>query len=105
MATPLAFSPGHLALVLAGNGRFCETHGRDGAGTTPFVHLAFTRAIPPLPLLCQQEISINAAQISIANKLAMADSLILATARAYKATLWTQDADFAGMEGVRFIAK
>lgn len=52
-----------------------------------------------------QEISINAAQISIANKLAMADSLILATARAHKATLWTQDADFAGMEGVRFIAK
>jgi predicted nucleic acid-binding protein len=30
----------------------------------------------------------------------MADSIILATARAYRATLWTQDADFKGVEGV-----
>lgn len=52
-----------------------------------------------------QEIAINAAQISNARKLAMADSIILATAWANKATLWTQDADFEGIEGVRYIAK
>lgn len=52
-----------------------------------------------------QEIAINAAQLSTERKLAMADSIILATARAYKAALWTQDADFAGVEGVRYIAK
>ena len=35
----------------------------------------------------------------------MADSLILATARAYNATLWTQDAHFRAIPGVRFIEK
>ncbi|MCP4424826.1 MAG: type II toxin-antitoxin system VapC family toxin [Chloroflexi bacterium] len=52
-----------------------------------------------------QEIAINAAQISSAHKLAMADSIILATARANKAAFWTQDADFDGIEGVRYISK
>lgn len=33
----------------------------------------------------------------------MADSVILATSRAYGATLWTQDAHFKGIAGVRFI--
>jgi len=35
----------------------------------------------------------------------MADSIILATARQYNATLWTQDSDFQGIEGVRYIVK
>jgi predicted nucleic acid-binding protein len=28
---------------------------------------------------------------------------MLATARAHDATFWTQDADFDGMEGVRYV--
>ncbi len=32
----------------------------------------------------------------------MADSIMLATARAHGATLWTQDADFAGFPDVRY---
>jgi predicted nucleic acid-binding protein len=52
-----------------------------------------------------QEIAINAALISNELKLAMADSIILATARAYEATLWTQDADYAEIEGVKYIEK
>jgi predicted nucleic acid-binding protein len=35
----------------------------------------------------------------------MADSLILTTARSHDATLWTQDADFEGLDGVQFIRK
>jgi predicted nucleic acid-binding protein len=50
-------------------------------------------------------IAIDAAHLSIALKLSMADSLILATARAYDAVLWTQDAHFKGIEGVRCIEK
>lgn len=34
----------------------------------------------------------------------MADSVILATARAFQAVLWTQDADFKDLEGVQYIA-
>ena len=52
-----------------------------------------------------QEIAIYAARISSELKLAMADSVILAIARAHEATLWTQDADFAGIEGVQYIEK
>lgn len=50
-------------------------------------------------------IALQAAKISTDLNIAMADSIILATARAHQATLWTQDADFAGIEGVQFISK
>jgi len=51
------------------------------------------------------EISMSAAQISNEYKIPMADSMIYATARASKATLWTQDADFEGLENVQFQRK
>lgn len=47
----------------------------------------------------------SAAQLSAELKLPMADSIILATARQYAATLWTQDADFEGLADVRFVRK
>lgn len=50
-------------------------------------------------------IALQAAKISTELKIAMADSIILATARAYDATLWTQDADFEGIDGVEYIKK
>ena len=48
-------------------------------------------------------LSISAAKISVEMKLPMADSIILATARALDATLWTQDVHFKGLEGVQYI--
>jgi toxin FitB len=50
-------------------------------------------------------LAVTAARISLKEKLPMADSIILATAREYGATLWTQDAHFEGIAGVRFYAK
>jgi predicted nucleic acid-binding protein len=52
-----------------------------------------------------QEIAINAAQISSELKIAMADSLMLATARKYQAVLWTQDIDFEGLSGVQYFPR
>jgi predicted nucleic acid-binding protein len=52
-----------------------------------------------------RKIAMDAARISVEQKLAMADSIILATARERDATLWTQDAHFQAMEGVRYIEK
>ncbi len=49
--------------------------------------------------------ALNAAGISVELGLPMADSIMLATARAHNATLWTQDADFAGIEGVQYTEK
>jgi len=50
-------------------------------------------------------IAMDAANLSAKLKLPMADSLIFATARAYGATLWTQDADLDGLPGVKFTKK
>ena len=50
-------------------------------------------------------LALNAARISFDLKLPLADSVVLATARAYDAVLWTQDADFKGMDMVKYVAK
>ena len=49
--------------------------------------------------------ALEAARLSVIERLPMADSIILATARAHKAALWTQDADFAHVSGVRYTPK
>lgn len=50
-------------------------------------------------------LALESARLSLETHLPMADSIILATARAYGAMLWTQDADFGDMEGVRYIER
>ena len=51
------------------------------------------------------DISMLAAKLSLAHNLPMADSIILATARLHQATIWTQDADFEGLDGVQYVKK
>ena len=48
-------------------------------------------------------LALGAAKLSSEMKLPMADSIMLASARASDAVLWSQDADFEGIEGVRYI--
>jgi toxin FitB len=50
-------------------------------------------------------IALAAARLGLARKLPMADSVILASALEHGAVLWTQDADFKGLEGVRYVAR
>ena len=50
-------------------------------------------------------LALSAAHLSLREQLPLAGSVILATARAYDATLWTQDADFEGLEGVQYMAE
>ncbi len=52
-----------------------------------------------------ENIAMQAARISARSKIPIADSVILATARIHNAILWTQDADFEGLDGVKFIRK
>jgi toxin FitB len=47
-------------------------------------------------------IALGAAKASIDNHLPMADSVMLATARFFNATLWTQDSHFEGISDVRY---
>lgn len=46
-----------------------------------------------------------AARCSVQYKLPMADSIVYASALAHEAVVWTQDADFANLPNVRYIAK
>jgi len=50
-------------------------------------------------------LALAAAKISTDLKLPMADSIVLATARSVNGTVWTQDADFKGLPGVKFFPK
>ena len=50
-------------------------------------------------------IALTASKLSLQHKLPMADSIILATARTYNATLWTQDVDFKGITNVKYYSK
>jgi len=51
------------------------------------------------------QLALKAAKISLELKLPLADAAILAAAQAYRATLWTQDADFQGVDGVQYISR
>lgn len=50
-------------------------------------------------------LALSAAKIGVTPRLPLADSIILATARRFDATVWTQDADFDGLPGVKYRSK
>lgn len=50
-------------------------------------------------------LALSAAQLGIAHKLPLADSITLATAKQFSATIWTMDADFEGVPNVRYVPK
>jgi predicted nucleic acid-binding protein len=47
-------------------------------------------------------LALDAARRSLELRLPIADSVMLATARAWNATLWTQDSDFKDLDGVKY---
>ena len=51
------------------------------------------------------DIRSDIALAAVGNGLPMADSLIYATAQTHGAVVWTQDAHFDGLAGVRYFAK
>lgn len=51
------------------------------------------------------EIAMNASKLSLRYHLPMADSMILSTAQMFRCTIWTQDADFEKIPGVKFFPK
>jgi len=50
-------------------------------------------------------LAIDAAQYGVDFKLPLADSIIYATAQKFSAVVWTQDADFELLDGVKYYAK
>jgi predicted nucleic acid-binding protein len=50
-----------------------------------------------------QDLALSAADLSLEHGLAMADAIVLATARQFGAELLTSDRDFEGMQGVTYL--
>ena len=50
-------------------------------------------------------LALQAATLGVRHKLPLADSIIYATALQGNALVWTQDADFEGLDRVRYFAK
>jgi predicted nucleic acid-binding protein len=50
-------------------------------------------------------LALDAAELSVESNLPLAASIIYATALSRDATLWTQDSDFEGLEGVNYRAR
>ena len=51
------------------------------------------------------DLAMEAARLGVTHKLPLADSIIYATAQQHRATLWTQDGDFEGLPGVRYLKR
>jgi predicted nucleic acid-binding protein len=52
-----------------------------------------------------KSLALSAARLSLEHQLPMADSIILATAQEFKATIWTQDVDFKDISKVKYFPK
>ena len=50
-------------------------------------------------------LAMAASKLSLKHNLPMADSIILATANEFAATIWTQDSDFKNIGGVKYFPK
>ena len=50
-------------------------------------------------------IALSAAHVGVTYKLPLADSIIFATAKQFDATIWTFDADFEDLPGVKYFAR
>jgi len=68
--------------------------------------LAVAGILQQFPIIqIDENIAIFSAKLGKQYGLAMADSMILATAQIHHATLWTQDADFKGLANVKYFEK
>jgi len=65
--------------------------------------LEVMRRAPVIEL--NDERAIAASQLSLKHGLAMADAAMYAIALEHKAVLWTQDADYQGLKGVKYFPK
>jgi len=79
--------------------RLLQQRGRSDA----LEAVAAMRQATVVPLT--DSLAMEAATLGCELKLPMADSVVLATARAFDATLWTQDAHFDSMPGVQYFER
>ncbi len=79
--------------------RVWQQRGEEAAGEA----MAALKQFRVIPLT--DAIATRAVSVAMHHRLAMADSIIYATAESLDAHLWTQDRDFEGLPGVRYVPK
>lgn len=72
----------------------------EDAALDAIAHMEQGKVIP-----LDGSLAIDAAQCGVDFKLPLADSVIYATAQRFEAVVWTQDADFKLLEGVKYYSK
>ncbi len=73
----------------------------DPPGTSQILATMHAGALVPL----DPELALDAAHLGVRHRLPLADSIIYAVGRRFGATVWTQDSDFEGLEGVEYRRK
>ncbi len=79
--------------------RICQQ--RDESSALQYVAVMRQSTIAEL----DATLALRAATLGLRHKLPLADSIVYATAQAAGALVWTQDADFDGLAGVKFWRK
>lgn len=74
---------------------------RDESAALQYVAVMRQSAVVELDVA----LALRAAALGLRHKLPLADSVVYATAQAASALVWTQDADFDGLPGVKFWRK
>lgn len=77
------------------------TQQRNESSALQYVAVMQQSKVVPL----DAPLALRAAALGLRYQLPLADSIIYATAQASGALVWTQDADFEGLEDVRYWAK
>ncbi len=81
-------------------------HALDGDKVKAYIYNRRSSRKPEAEVLeITSQVAIEGSKISIQNKIPMADSLIIASARSVGAKIWTQDYDFKGLDNVMFFKK
>ena len=88
------------SICLVEVGRYLALNDEPELARTKMSALERAQVIP-----LEASIASDAVRLGMEHKLAMADSIIYATARAMDATLWTLDGDFEGLPGVKCFSK
>lgn len=77
------------------------TQQRDDATALRYVALMMQGRVVNL----DADLALAAARLGMRHRLPLADSIVYATARRFEAIVWTQDADFDALPGVRYFSK
>ncbi len=75
------------------------SHQRDEATALQYVAVMQQGRVIAL----DAALAVRAASLGLCHKLPLADSIIYATAKQAAAIVWTQDSDFEGLDGVRYL--